>query len=255
MNRIKELFSTQKQDILSVFYTAGFPNLEDTVSIAKALQDAGADMLEIGIPFSDPLADGPVIQHSSKKALENGMSLKVLFRQLEELRKEVSIPVLLMGYFNPVLQYGVEKFCADCERVGVDGLIIPDLPMAEYERFYQGLFEKHSLSNVFLVTPESSAERIRRIDTISKGFIYLLSSSATTGQSFEQAAEHTAYFERIRAMQLNNPILIGFGIATQSAFAQACKYANGAIVGSAFVKQLEQKGLEGISAFVRSLRG
>ncbi len=253
MNRLTQLFEHKKQHILSVFYTAGYPHLTDTISIAKALQDAGADMLEIGFPFSDPMADGPVIQRSSEVALENGMSIKVLFEQLKVLRKEVTVPILLMGYFNPVVQYGVEQFCADAAAVGIDGVIIPDLPMLEYETLYQSVFEKHKLSNVFLVTPQSSEERIRKIDSLTKGFIYVLSSSSITGRKIEQDAGIESYFQHIKNMNLKNPFLIGFGISDKATFNTACKYAAGAIVGSAFVKHLTERGTTTIDSFVKEI--
>lgn len=244
MSRIKALFQTKK-NILSIYYTAGYPGLNDTLQLAEALEQAGADLLEIGFPYSDPVADGPTIQASSKQSLDQGMDLKLLFEQLKELRKKVSIPVLLMGYVNPVLQFGVENFCKACAAVGVDGCIIPDLPMVEYEEFYQQVFEENGLTNIFLVTPQTSTERIRKIDGLSTGFIYLLSSSATTGQHL-QVSDHTeSYFSRIAEMKLSNPTMIGFGINSKETFDKACQYANGAIIGSAFVKALDQNDLKG----------
>jgi tryptophan synthase alpha chain len=244
MNRITQLFKEKKENILSIYYTAGYPGLGDTIAIAEALEKAGADMLEIGFPYSDPVADGPVIQASSKQALESGMDLNLLFAQLTELRKKVSIPVLLMGYVNPVLQYGVERFCKACAAVGVDGCIVPDLPMAEYEEFYKDIFLENGLSNIFLVTPQTSEERIRKIDSLSNGFIYLLSSSATTGQNLQVSDTTTDYFSRIAAMELKNPTMIGFGISSKETFDKACKYANGGIIGTAFVKSLQAGQLE-----------
>jgi tryptophan synthase alpha chain len=244
MNRITQLFKEKKENILSIYYTAGYPGLGDTIAIAEALEKAGADMLEIGFPYSDPVADGPVIQASSKQALDSGMDLNLLFAQLTELRKKVSIPVLLMGYVNPVLQYGVERFCKACAAVGVDGCIVPDLPMAEYEEFYKDIFLENGLSNIFLVTPQTSEERIRKIDSLSNGFIYLLSSSATTGQNLQVSDTTTDYFSRIAAMELKNPTMIGFGISSKETFDKACKYANGGIIGTAFVKSLQAGQLE-----------
>jgi tryptophan synthase alpha chain len=244
MNRITQLFKEKKENILSIYYTAGYPGLGDTIAIAEALEKAGADMLEIGFPYSDPVADGPVIQASSKQALDSGMDLNLLFAQLTELRKKVSIPVLLMGYVNPVLQYGVERFCKACAAVGVDGCIVPDLPMAEYEEFYKDIFLENGLSNIFLVTPQTSEERIRKIDSLSNGFIYLLSSSATTGQNLQVSDTTTGYFSRIAAMKLKNPTMIGFGISSKETFDKACKYANGGIIGTAFVKSLQAGQLE-----------
>lgn len=239
MNRINQLFEKKKNHILSIYYTAGYPGVGDTLAIAAALEKSGADMLEIGFPYSDPVADGPVIQASSKQALDNGMTLEFLFEQLKELRKEVSVPVLLMGYVNPVMQFGVENFCKACAEAGVDGCIVPDLPIAEYEEMYQEIFMKYGISNVFLVTPQTSVERIRKIDGLSNGFIYLLSSSATTGQQLQVTDTTSSYFARIKAMNLKNPTMIGFGISSRETFDKACLYANGGIIGTAFVKSLQ----------------
>jgi len=256
MNRLNQLFSTKKQNLLSIYYTAGFPELNTTVDIAAALEKAGADFLEIGFPYSDPTADGPTIQHSSQTALDNGMNLNLLFEQLKTLRQRVSIPVLLMGYFNPVIQYGVEKFCKKVAEVGVDGIIVPDLPMYEYESLYKQYFFGNNLSNIFLVTPQTSEERIRKIDALSQSFIYLLSSSSITGKNLEVSDTVESYFERIRNMELKNPTVIGFGISGHAAFAKACKYANGAIVGSAFVKMLatEKDYLDRIPDFIHQIK-
>jgi len=253
MNRINQLFQDKKDNILSIYYTAGFPELSDTVRIAKALEAAGADMLEIGFPYSDPVADGPVIQASSKKSLDAGMDLNLLFQQLKTLRQEVTIPVLLMGYVNPLLQYGVENFCKACVEVGVDGLIVPDLPMVEYEEFYQHTFEQYGISNVFLVTPQTTVERIHKIDSLTNGFIYMVSSSATTGKNL-QLSQHTEdYFSRIAALSLKNPKMIGFGINGKPAFDKASQYANGAIIGTAFVSALEKDSSEaGIAEFMKA---
>jgi len=254
MNRIKQLFQ-EKKNILSIYYTAGYPNLGDTIQIAEALQKSGADILEIGFPYSDPVADGPVIQASSKQSLDQGMTLKVLFEQLKDLRKNVTIPVLLMGYVNPVLQFGVENFCKACAEVGVDGCIVPDLPMAEYEEFYQECFEQHNLSNVFLITPQTAEERIHKIDGLTNGFIYLLSSSATTGKNLEVGNTTEAYFSRIKEMNLRNPTMIGFGISDKQTFDKACSYANGAIIGTAFVKAIADGNLEeSVSSFMKKFR-
>lgn len=251
MNRINKIFKEKKNNILSIYYTAGYPGLGDTVAIAAALEKAGADMLEIGFPYSDPVADGPVIQASSKLSLDQGMDLNLLFEQLKELRKTVTIPVLLMGYVNPVLQYGVERFCKACAEAGVDGCIVPDLPMVEYEEFYKDVFLKYGLSNIFLVTPQTSTARIHKIDSLSNGFIYLLSSSATTGQNLQVSDTTAAYFSRIAALKLNNPTMIGFGISSKETFDKACKYANGGIIGTAFVKAISAGSLEeNIEAFM-----
>ncbi|MDF3076494.1 MAG: tryptophan synthase subunit alpha [Sphingobacteriaceae bacterium] len=256
MNRLKTLFDTKKEPILSVYFTAGYPNLDSTVDIAAELEKSGADFIEIGFPYSDPVADGPVIQESSQVALKNGMTLELLFEQLKELRKRVSIPVLLMGYFNPVLQYGVEKFCASATEAGVDGVIVPDLPMYEYEEMYCNCFDKYNLSNIFLVTPQTSEERIRKIDGLSNGFIYLLSSSATTGKNLDVSASTEEYFGRIKNMNLKNPTMIGFGISDKQTFDKASEYTRGAIVGSAFVKMLGTGDdyLGKIAAFVKSIK-
>jgi len=256
MNRLNKLFQQKKDPILSIYYTAGYPDLNNTLDIAEALEKAGVDFLEIGFPYSDPVADGPVIQHSSEKSLENGMTLKVLFSQLKDLRKRVSIPILLMGYVNPVLQYGVENFCKSAAEAGVDGIIVPDLPMYEYEELYRGYFEKYQLSNVFLVTPQTSDDRIRKIDGLTNGFIYLVSTSSTTGSNLGVSDKTELYFKRIKSMKLKNPTMIGFGISDKKSFDKAAEYANGAIVGSAFVKFLEQPGAKGrIGEFIESIKG
>lgn len=238
MNRINKLFQEKKTNVLSIYYTAGFPDLGDTLQIARDLEQAGADMLEIGFPYSDPVADGPVIQASSKQSLDQGMDLKTLFQQLKELRTHLNIPILLMGYVNPMLQFGVENFCKACAEVGVDGCIVPDLPIAEYEAHYQDVFKKYNLSNIFLVTPQTSAERIRKIDEITTGFIYLVSSAATTGKNLQLSQSTEEYFSRIAEMQLKNPTMIGFGINSRATFDKACQYASGAIIGTAFVNVL-----------------
>ncbi len=255
MNRLNELFQKKKEPILSIYFTAGYPSLGSTLDIAEALEKGGADFIEIGFPYSDPLADGPVIQNSSQIALKNGMTLPILFEQLKDLRKRVSIPVLLMGYVNPMMQYGVEKFCNSCAEVGVDGIIVPDLPMDEYEHLYKKCFLDNKLSNIFLVTPQTSEERIRRIDELSNGFIYLLSSSSTTGKDLKVSDEADAYFGRIREMKLKNPTMIGFGISDRKSFDKAAQYTRGAIVGSAFVKFLDsENALKNIQEFLTSIR-
>ncbi|HCN83940.1 MAG TPA: tryptophan synthase subunit alpha [Sphingobacteriaceae bacterium] len=255
MNRLKQLFEQKKDPILSIYYTAGYPELNNTLDIAEALEKAGVDFLEIGFPYSDPVADGPVIQNSSEKALHNGMTLKVLFDQLKDLRKRITIPILLMGYVNPVLQYGVENFCKSASEAGVDGVIVADLPIYEYEELYRGYFEKHGLSNIFLITPQTSEERIRKIDSLTSGFIYMVSSSATTGKNLALSDTTETYFSRVKAMNLKNPLIIGFGISDKPSFEKAAKYASGAIVGSAFVKFLEQPDAKNrIKEFVGTIR-
>lgn len=256
-NRITDLFEKKKEGILNVYYTAGFPNVGDTMTIAEALEKSGADMIEIGMPFSDPLADGPVIQRSSERALENGMCMKLLFEQLEGLRTKVSIPVLLMGYINPVMNYGVEAFVNKCAEVGIDGVILPDLPSVEYNELYRGLFEEHNLSNIALVTPQTSSDRLVFIDNSSRGFIYVVSTNSTTGNESKALEDQNVYFERIKAANLKNPTLIGFNIKDSATFNHACKFTNGAIIGSAFVKAIDgSKDLAGdVERFVKWIKG
>jgi len=252
-NRIKQKLSEDKK-LLSIYFSAGFPKLSDTVSIIQDLENNGVDMIEIGLPFSDPLADGPTIQESSTIALKNGMSTDLLFTQLKDIRKSVSIPLLIMGYFNPVLQYGVENFCKKCEEIGVDGLILPDLPLDVYQDEYEPIFKKHGLINVFLITPQTSEIRIRQIDNASEGFIYMVSSASTTGAKQGMGEEQEAYFERIARMDLKNPQIVGFGISNARTFQQATKTAKGAIIGSAFIKMLSKKGKAGISEFIKTIK-
>ena len=237
-NRITALFERRTKEALSIFVTAGFPGLPDLIPICQALEQGGADMIEIGIPFSDPVADGPTIQHSSEVALRNGMSLKVLFAQLAELRPRISLPVLLMGYLNPVMQYGLERFFDQCSACGIDGVILPDLPLAEYQRLYRGICESRNISCVFLVTSETSRERIREIDKSSQGFIYAVSAPSITGGKIAMDAGREAYFKRLAALKLTNPVLVGFGIADRESFAGACRHLNGGIIGSAFLRAI-----------------
>ena len=238
MNRIDRLFSEKRKNILSIYMTAGYPSLEDTAPIILNLQANGADMIEVGMPFSDPLADGPVIQESSQKALENGMNTTVLFRQLEGIRAKVTVPLILMGYLNPVLQFGMEKYLSECSRIGIDGLIIPDLPLEEFESYYKDVFEKHGIHLSMLISPYTSEERIRKIASLSKGFLYVVSDASTTGAKGMINTQQLAYFKRIQNMKLDFPRLIGFGISNRDAFQTACGHANGAIIGSAFIKAL-----------------
>jgi len=240
MNRINKLFKEKGNNILSVYFTAGYPNLNDTVEIIRQLSSKGVDLIEIGVPFSDPLADGPVIQHSSQVALKNGMSVKLLFEQLKDIRKVTDIPLVLMGYVNPIIHFGFENFCQKAQEVGIDGFIIPDLPMLEYQREFKPVSDKYGIENVFLITPETSAERIRVVDENTNAFIYMVSSASTTGvqKSFEGAKEE--YFNRIKSMNLKNPAMIGFGISNKQTFESACKYSSGAIIGSAFIKSLDE---------------
>src|ERR1700749_683408 len=225
MNRLNKLFESKKDNMLSIYFPAGYPALNTTLDIAEALEKAGVDFLEIGFPYSDPVADGPTIQHSSQIALENGMNLNRLFEELKDIRKTVTIPILLMGYVNPMVQYGVERFCKKAAEVGIDGIIVPDLPMYEYENLYAPAFKDNNLSNIFLVTPQTSEERIRKIDELSNSFIYLLSSSSITGGSLNVSVNIEDYYKRVTAMQLKNPAVIGFGISNRQTFQKACEYA------------------------------
>jgi tryptophan synthase alpha chain len=251
------MFTEKGDNILSVYFSAGFPKMEDTKIIMKSLQKAGADLIEVGIPFSDPVADGPTIQESNKIALDNGITLKKILEQLSEIKEQIQIPVILMGYLNPIYQYGIGKFCSDCKKAGVSGLIIPDLPIKEYISSYKSVFEQNGLVNIFLITPQTAYERILEIDAISNAFIYMVSSSSTTGAKKGLTNDQVNYFERINKMKLKSPLLIGFGISDNQSFEQASKYANGAIIGSAFIKVLsDSTDLEGdIVAYVQSVKG
>ncbi len=255
MSRIQKLFAKKKNHILNVYCTAGYPQLDSTLTVMQALQDNGADIIELGMPYSDPLADGPVIQASGSKALENGMTIEVLFQQLAGFRKSINIPVILMGYMNPVLQYGFENFCKDAKDADIDGLILPDLPEFEFETEYGDIIKKYKLDFIFLVTPETSEERLRKLDALSSGFLYAVSSSATTGSDKDFNAVEK-YLERLQTMQLKNPVLVGFGIKDKDTFASACKYANGAIIGSAFIKALSEHNTitESVKQFMGTIR-
>lgn len=239
MSRIQSLFKKKHNKVLNVYCTAGYPQLNSTLSVIKALQDNGADIIELGMPYSDPLADGPVIQASGSKALENGMTIEVLFKQLAHFRDEIALPVILMGYMNPVLQYGFEKFCADAGALGIDGLILPDLPEFEFEAEYGAIIKKYGLDFIFLVTPETSEERVRKLDALSSGFLYAVSSSATTGKDKDFTAVEM-YLKRLQSMQLKNPVLVGFGVKDKETFESVCKYASGAIIGTAYIKMLDE---------------
>ena len=254
MNRINTKLQENKK-LLSIYFTAGFPNLNDTVSIIKELEKKGVDMIEIGLPFSDPLADGPTIQESSTKAIENGMTTSLLFEQLKDIRKTVQIPLIIMGYFNPMMQFGIEKFCQKCASVGIDGLIIPDLPLHVYETEYKAIFEKYDLKNIFLITPQTTNERIQQIDEISDSFIYMVSSAAVTGSQSGFGSEQLDYFKRISCLKLKNPQIVGFGIKDNQTFLEATKYQNGAIIGSAFIKFIASNPINQIKNFLTNIHG
>lgn len=256
MNRINTLFRNKPKDIMSIYYTAGFPALDSTRRVLESLQNSGADMVEIGMPYSDPVADGETIQQANQIALNNGMNLQLLFSQLSEVRKTINIPIVLMGYFNPILQFGVEKFCAKCQEVGIDGLIIPDLPLVEFEKKYKSIFLRYNLLNIFLITPQTAEARIRQIDSISQGFIYIVSSSSITGKVSGFSENTEEYFQYIQSLSLSNPSLIGFGVFNSQTYARANHFANGAIIGSQFIRVLQNaKDLENdIESFVSSIR-
>ena len=253
MNRINQTLNQDKK-LLSIYFTAGFPQLEDTLPILEQLQEADVDMIELWLPFSDPLADGPTIQESSTQALRNGMTTDKLFTQLEGIRDRIHVPMIVMGYFNPMMQYGVERFCKRCQEVGIDGLIIPDLPADVYHEQYQSLFQQYGLLNMFLITPQTPDDRIRYIDQVSSGFIYMVSSAATTGAqgSFGDTQQH--YFQRIADMKLQSKLLVGFGISNAETYQSAVAHSQGAIIGSAFIKHLEANGNQSVQAFVKTIR-
>jgi len=256
MNRIDKLFQSKKNKILSVYFTAGYPTLDSVEKIILLLEKKGVDMIELGIPYSDPLADGPVIQETSTIAIANGMTLNHLLKQLKDIRKKTSLPILLMGYFNPILQYGFDRFCQKAEEVGVDGLIIPDLPLSEYENQYKKIIDVYNLKTIFLITPDTSMQRIRQIDDLSSGFIYMVSSTSTTGKTKLFDDDQINYFARISSMKLNNPIMAGFGIHNRETLEQVHSYCNGAIVGSAFMRALQksQSIEDGVKEFFKLFR-
>lgn len=253
MNRIDKKLKEENK-LLSIYFTAGYPNINDTVTIIKDLEKSGVDMIEIGLPFSDPLADGPTIQASSTQALKNGMTTESLFNQLESIRETVSIPLLIMGYFNPILQFGVELFCKKCHEIGIDGLIIPDLPVDVYQEKYKSVFEKNGLKNILLITPQTPDERIHYIDSVASGFIYMVSSASTTGSKKGFDIIQTNYFNRIAGMKLKNPQIVGFGISNKETFNQATSHTSGAIIGSAFINHLTHKGTGRIKDFVEKIK-
>ncbi len=255
MNRLTNLFTTKTRDLLNVYFTAGYPQLDSTETIIRSLADAGADLIEVGVPYSDPMADGETIQNSSMQALKNGMTLDTLFGQLRSARKHTQVPMVLMGYFNQVMQYGPDRFCKAAHEAGADGLILPDLPVFEYEQEFKAIAERYDLQVTFLITPQTSNERIRKIGALSTGFIYVVSSSSITGKSGEITDEQKAYFARIAELDLPQARLIGFGISDSKSFRTACKYANGAIIGSAFIRALAGKDdvAAATSTFVESV--
>ena len=241
LNRLTKLFENNRENLLTVYFTAGYPKLDDTETIICSLAESGANIIEIGIPYSDPLADGPVIQESGMAAIDNGMTLQVLFNQLTDIRIKTQVPLILMGYFNQLLQYGVDKFLDDCVKTGIDGLIIPDLPLMEYEQFYKDKLTQRNISISFLITPQTEESRIHKVDALSTGFIYVVSDSSITGMKTGISNQQISYFERIKSLQLRTPQLIGFGISDRESYLTASKYANGAIIGSAFIKHLKDK--------------
>jgi tryptophan synthase alpha chain len=256
MNRIEKLFKKKNQKILSVYFTAGYPKLNDTLSIIRELDKAGVDMIEIGMPFSDPVADGPVIQQSSEKALSNGMTIKLLFEQIAKVREITDIPLILMGYINPVFKFGMENFLDKCRETGIDGTIIPDLPVEEYQKPYGALFKKYNIFNISLISPQTPVERIFYLDSVSKGFLYMVSTASTTGAINSFNDSQVTYFKKINDLNLKTPRMTGFGISNKETFTQACNYANGAIIGSAFIRALDNTGPlpERVSRFIRQIR-
>ena len=254
MNSIKNIFQIKNSNVLSIYFTAGFPNLEDTTSVIQELEKAAVDFIEVGLPYSDPLADGPTIQNSSQKALQNGINLDIVFDQLMTIKNTNKTPLVLMGYLNQMLKYGEDKFCQKVVDCGIDTVILPDLPMVEYENHYQQLFEKYGIKNVYLITPQTIEERIKKIDSYSKSFIYMVASSSITGAKGEISQQQIDYFERIKSMNLKSNLVIGFGISDHKTFSKACEYSNGAIIGSAFINFIEEKGIYKIGEFISSIR-
>jgi tryptophan synthase alpha chain len=253
MNSIQELFQKKDQNLLSIYFTCGYPKLEDTARVIQELSSSNVDFIEVGLPYSDPLADGPTIQDSSQKALENGINLDIVFEQLMTVKETNQTPLVLMGYLNQLLKYGEEKFCEKVVECGVDTLIIPDLPMVEFENHYQELFDTYGLTNVFLITPHTSEERIRKIDSYSKAFIYVVASASITGAKGTISSSQISYFERIKSMNLQSKLIVGFGISDKSTFKTACNYANGAIIGSAFINNLGVNGVDTIDDFIKPI--
>jgi tryptophan synthase alpha chain len=253
MNSIQELLKKKDKNLLSIYFTCGYPKLDDTIKVISELEKSGVDFIEVGLPYSDPLADGPTIQDSSQKALENGINLDIVFEQLMTIKKVNTTPLVLMGYLNQMLKYGEDKFCQKVVECGIDTLILPDLPMVEFENHYQELFKKYGLTNVFLITPHTSDERIRKIDSYTKAFIYVVASASITGAKGDISNNQVVYFERIKAMNLKSKLIIGFGISDKSTFNTACNYSSGAIIGSAFIKNLEKNGVDKIDDFINPI--
>ena len=253
MNLIYNILKEKSSNNLSIYFTAGFPGLHDTTKVIQELSNARVDFIEVGLPYSDPLADGPTIQKSSHKALQNGINLDIVFDQLLQIKKTNKTPLVLMGYLNQLLKYGEEKFCQNVVDCGIDTLILPDLPMVEYENHYQSLFDSYGINNVFLITPQTTDERILKIDSYTKSFIYMVASSAITGAKGEISEEQIAYFKRIKSMNLKSKLIIGFGISDYQTFSKACEFAHGAIIGSAFIEHIEKKGIDKIDEFIGSI--
>ncbi len=253
MNLIQELFQKKDKKLLSIYFTCGYPKLDDTTKVISALEESGVDFIEVGLPYSDPLADGPTIQDSSQKALENGINLDIIFEQLKTIKGTNKTPLVAMGYLNQLLKYGEDKFCEACVACGIDTVILPDLPMVEFENHYQQLFEKYGITNVFLITPHTSEDRIRKIDSYSKAFIYVVASASITGAKGEISDSQIKYFERIKGMNLQSKLVIGFGISDKATFDTACTYSNGAIVGSAFIKHIGTNGVDEIDNFIKPI--
>ena len=254
MNSIKNIFQIKNSNVLSIYFTAGFPNLEDTKSVIQELEKAGVDFIEVGLPYSDPLADGPTIQNSSQKALQNGINLDIVFEQLMTIKENNKTPLVLMGYLNQMLKYGEDKFCKKVVECGIDTVILPDLPMVEYENHYKDLFEKYGITNVFLITPQTTEERIKKIDAFTESFIYMVASSSITGAKGEISQKQIDYFQRIKSLNLKSNLIIGFGISDHATFSKACEFANGAIIGSAFINFLEQKGIDKVGEFISTIK-
>ena len=253
MNSIQKIFQKKNKNILSIYFTSGFPKLDDTTRIISELEKSGVDFIEVGLPYSDPLADGPTIQSSSAIALKNGINLDLIFEQLMSIKSSNKTPLVLMGYLNQILKYGEQKFCQKVKDCGIDTVIIPDLPMIEYENHYKKLFESYEINNVFLITPHTSEERIRKIDLYTKSFIYVVASASITGAKGEISAEQIDYFKRVKSLNLQSKLIVGFGISDKTTFTTACQYVNGAIIGSAFIKNLDKDGVSGVNNFISSI--